>query len=133
MNDIFFNYEAMLDSVVEADDRYRRDAYMFVQKALHFYREKYGGEGEAGHIKGPDLLNGVRELALEEFGPMARSVLNSWGLSKGEDVGEIVYNLINAGLMSKTDEDSRTDFAGVMKFDEDLGLRKRPGRRTHHG
>lgn len=119
MNDIF-NYETALDSVVETDGRYDRHAYFFVQKALHFYREKYGGEGEAGHIKGQHVLAGVRELALDEFGPMARSVLNSWGLIKGEDVGEIVYNLIEAGLMSKTEEDSRKDFAGVMKFDESL-------------
>lgn len=119
MNDIF-NYETALDSVVETDGRYDRHAYFFVQKALHFYREKYGGEGEAGHIKGQHVLAGVRELALDEFGPMARSVLNSWGLIKGEDVGEIVYNLIEAGLMSKTEEDSREDFAGVMKFDESL-------------
>lgn len=119
MNDIF-NYETALDSVIETDGRYDRHAYFFVQKALHFYREKYGGEGEAGHIKGQHVLAGVRELALDEFGPMARSVLNSWGLIKGEDVGEIVYNLIEAGLMSKTEEDSREDFAGVMKFDESL-------------
>ena len=119
MNDIF-NYESALDSVVETDGRYDRNAYFFVQKALHFYREKHGGEGAAGHVKGQNLLAGVRELALDEFGPMARSVLNSWGLVKGEDVGEIVYNLIDAGLMSKTEEDSREDFAGVMKFDEGL-------------
>jgi uncharacterized repeat protein (TIGR04138 family) len=119
MNDIF-NYETALDSVIETDGRYDRHAYFFVQKALHFYREKYGGEGEVGHIKGQHVLAGVRELALDEFGPMARSVLNSWGLIKGEDVGEIVYNLIEAGLMSKTEEDSRADFAGVMKFDEGL-------------
>jgi len=119
MNDIF-NYEAALDAVVESDGRYDRNAYFFVQKALHFYREKHGGEGESGHIKGQNLLIGVRELALDEFGPMARSVLNSWGLGAGEDVGEIVYNLIEAGLMSKTEEDSRADFAGVMKFDEGL-------------
>ncbi len=119
MNDIF-NYETALDSVIETDGRYDRHAYFFVQRALHFYREKYGGEGEAGHIKGQHVLAGVRELALGEFGPLARSVLNAWGLIEGEDVGEIVYNLIEAGLMSKTEEDSRADFAGVMKFDEGL-------------
>lgn len=120
MSDMLDNYEALLDSVIETDGRYGREAYLFVQRALHYYRERYGGEGEAGHIKGQHVLAGVRELALEEFGPMARSVLNSWGLTRGEDVGEIVYNLIDAGLMSKTEEDSRDDFAGIMKFDEEM-------------
>jgi uncharacterized repeat protein (TIGR04138 family) len=116
----FLNYDAALDGVLEIDKRYSRHAYLFVQRALHFYREKRGGGENASHIKGPELLIGVRELAVEEYGPMARSVLNGWGLESGEDVGEIVYNLIHAGLMSKTEEDDKDDFAGVMKFDETL-------------
>ena len=115
-----FNYDAALDGVLETDSRYGRPAYFFVQRALHFYREKHGGGQAGGHIPGPDLLTGVRQLAIEEFGPMARSVLNSWGLAAGEDVGEIVYNLIDAGLMSKTAEDRKEDFHGVMKFDDSM-------------
>ncbi len=116
----FHDYEAALDQVLDEDRRYSRQAYFFVQRALQFYREKHGGEQGGGHIKGPQLLSGVRELALDEFGPMARSVLNSWGLGEGEDIGEIVYNLIGAGLMSKTPGDRKKDFHGVMKFDESM-------------
>jgi uncharacterized repeat protein (TIGR04138 family) len=112
-------YDEALDLVVEGDPRYSRQAYIFVQRALHYYRQRHGG-GEGGHIRGPQLLRGVRELAIEEFGPLARSVLNSWGLRSGEDVGETVYNLIEAGLMSKTDEDEKDDFSGIMAFDETL-------------
>jgi uncharacterized repeat protein (TIGR04138 family) len=110
-------FEAILDRVTEQDRRYARPAYLFVQRALHFYKERYGG-GEGGHLKGEQVLSGVRELALAVYGPMARSVLNDWGVVKGEDVGEIVYNLIDAGLMKKTPEDNREDFAGIMDFDE---------------
>ena len=117
---VFRDYEAALDRVLEKDPRYSRPAYFFVQRALQFYREKHGGQQGGGHIKGQQLLHGVRELALDEFGPMARSVLNSWGLGEGEDIGEIVYNLINAGLMSKTRNDRKKDFAKVMKFDESM-------------
>jgi len=120
MSSEYLNYEAVLDAVLEKDVRYARPAYVFVQRALHFYREKYTTEEGMGHIRGPELLLGVRELAVDEFGPMARSVLNSWGLDAGEDVGEIVYNLIQAGLMSKTDEDKKEDFSRVMKFDDSL-------------
>lgn len=120
MSDDALDYDAVMDRVLERDRRYARPAYLFVQRALHYYREKHGLGTGVGHIKGQQVLNGVRELALEEFGPMARTVLNDWGLVAGEDVGEIVYNLIGAGLMSKTVEDKKEDFAGVMKFDETL-------------
>jgi uncharacterized repeat protein (TIGR04138 family) len=120
MSKEYLEYELALDKVLEKDGRYARPAYFFVQRALQFYRETHGHEEGMGHIKGADLLMGVRELALSEFGPMARPVLNAWGLQAGEDVGEIVYNLIRAGLMSKTDEDRREDFSGIMKFDEGL-------------
>ncbi|HET9233001.1 MAG TPA: Minf_1886 family protein, partial [Candidatus Eisenbacteria bacterium] len=76
--------------------------------------------GEAGHLKGAELLQGVRELAVAEFGPLSRNVLNNWGLLRGEDVGEIVYNLIDAGLMTKTEEDRKEDFGGIMDFGDSL-------------
>jgi len=120
MSDDAMDYDLVMDGVLERDTRYARPAYLFVQRALHFYREKHSQGSGAGHIKGQEVLSGVRELALEEFGPMARTVLNDWGLVAGEDVGEIVYNLIDAGLMSKTEQDRKEDFAGVMKFDESL-------------
>lgn len=116
----FSTFEEAMDSVLEKDSRYARSAYVFVQRSLDFYRQRYGGHGEAGHLHGRELLRGVRELALVEFGPMAKTVFESWGLRRGEDVGEIVYNLIEVGLMTKTEEDSREDFHGVMDFGESL-------------
>ena len=116
----FLNLDAALDGVVDRDPRYNRAAYIFVQRALHYYRERHGGHGEAGHLKGAELLQGVRELALTEFGPLSRNVLNNWGIHRGEDVGEIVYNLIDAGLMTKTEEDQKEDFGGIMDFGESL-------------
>jgi uncharacterized repeat protein (TIGR04138 family) len=59
-------------------------------------------------------------MAILEFGPMARLVLNGWGLRAGEDVGEIVYNLIDAGLMTRTQEDRKEDFHGIMDFGDSL-------------
>lgn len=120
MSQMPFDYDTELDRILDTDSRYSRQAYFFVQRALQFFREKYGDEREGGHIRGEQLLTGVRELALAEFGPMARSVLNTWGLHEGEDVGEIVYNLIRVGLMSKTEDDQLEDFAGVMKFDDGM-------------
>ena len=118
MTDPRDDYERTLDTVLVRDARYGRDAYFFVQAALDFYQRRHRSGRRTEHVTGSDLLHGVRELALAEYGPMAHLVLNHWGLKGGEDVGEVVYNLIDAGLMTKTEEDRREDFAGVMVFDE---------------
>jgi len=113
-------FEEVLDEVLEEDPRYAREAYVFVQLALNHYRERHAPEEEPAHVTGPELLVGVRELALDQYGPLARTVLNNWGLQDGSDVGEIVYNLIRHHLMSKSDDDRREDFDGVMRFDESM-------------
>ncbi len=64
------------------------------------------------HVSGPDLLEGVRLLALEEFGCLAATVFDAWGVQSSEDFGEIVFNLVEHGLMGKQDSDTREDFAG---------------------
>ena len=120
MNESEETTEDPLDRALERDPRYPRAAYIFVERALQFYRETHDRSGPGEHISGPQLLEGVRELALEEYGPMARTVLNAWNLERGEDVGEIVYNLIAVGLMSRTDEDKKEDFHGRMRFDEGM-------------
>jgi uncharacterized repeat protein (TIGR04138 family) len=113
-------YEQALDRVLESDTRYSREAYLFIQAALDYFQRRHRKGRVREHVTGPELLNGIRELAILEYGPMARSVLNHWGLLRGEDVGEIVYNLIGVGLMAKTPEDRREDFDGVMAFDETM-------------
>jgi len=113
-------YDDLLDLVLQDDVRYPRAAYLFVERALQYFRESRSCAEPGRHITGPQLLVGVREFALHEFGPMARTVLNAWNLGRGEDIGEIVYNMIRVGLMSKTDEDRKEDFAGVMAFDETM-------------
>jgi uncharacterized repeat protein (TIGR04138 family) len=68
------------------------------------------------HVAGPELLEGVRQYALKEFGPMALSVLSHWGVARCEDIGHMVFNLIGAGIFGKTDEDSMDDFKAVYDF-----------------
>jgi uncharacterized repeat protein (TIGR04138 family) len=70
------------------------------------------------HLTGPELLEGMRAFALEQFGPMAKTVLNSWGVRSCADIGDIVFNLIDQKVFSKTESDRREDFAGIYDFDE---------------
>jgi uncharacterized repeat protein (TIGR04138 family) len=68
-------------------------------------------------VRGQELLDGLRQFALDQFGPLAKTVLNYWGVQRGEDFGEIVFNLVEVGILGKTDEDSRADFKGGYDFD----------------
>src|SRR5205814_9706634 len=72
------------------------------------------------HLSGRQLVEGMCDYARREFGMMARTVFHMWGVRRTDDFGEIVFNLIEAGLMSRTDEDTRQDFRGIYDFDEAL-------------
>lgn len=122
-------FHPKLAQLVERDPRYAYEAYEFVFTALAHTQLMLGrvppreAEGETGpqhHVSGAQLLDGVRDLALREFGLMARTVLRLWGINHTADFGEIVFNLVEAQLMSKTDEDCRADFHDLYDLDEAL-------------
>ena len=122
-------FNSKLAEVVHRDPRYAYEAYEFVFQGLYFTQKMLGREPEPKdnpeaeaqekhHVSGPELLEGIRQLALREFGLMARTVFHMWGLRKTNDFGEIIFNLIGAGLMSKTEEDAKGDFRDIYDFDE---------------
>jgi len=109
-----------LDSIVASDPRYQRDAYVFLRDALDFttkHQKKIRG-ATVRHVSGPELLEGVRQYALKEFGPMVMTVFDNWGVHSCEDIGNMVFNLIDAGIFGKTEEDSIEDFKNVYDFEE---------------
>lgn len=111
-------FSEALDSIIATDPRYSRDAYVFLRDALDFttkQQKKIKGI-TVRHVSGPELLEGVRQYALKEFGPMVMTVFAYWGLHACEDIGHMVFNLIGAGIFGKTDEDSIEDFKGVYQF-----------------
>jgi uncharacterized repeat protein (TIGR04138 family) len=109
-----------LDSIVAADPRYQRESYIFLRDALDFTtkQQKKAKGTTVRHVSGPELLEGVRQYALKEFGPMVITVFDSWGIRSTEDVGHMVFNLIGAGIFGKTDEDSIEDFKNIFDFQE---------------
>jgi uncharacterized repeat protein (TIGR04138 family) len=109
-----------LDSIVATDPRYQRDAYVFLRDALDFttkQQKKVKGVS-VRHVTGPELLDGVRRYALKEFGPLVMTVFDNWGIRSCEDVGNIVFNLIGAGVFGKTEDDSIEHFKNVYDFEE---------------
>jgi uncharacterized repeat protein (TIGR04138 family) len=109
-----------LDSITATDPRYSRDAYVFLRDALDYTtkQQKKVKGGPVRHVAGPELLQGVRQYALKEFGPMVVTVLSYWGIRSCEDIGHMVFNLIGAGIFGKTEEDSIEDFKSVYDFEE---------------
>jgi uncharacterized repeat protein (TIGR04138 family) len=109
--------------ICKEDTRFDRKAYDFVRLGLDFtvkeIRKKEAAKaGKSRHVCGPELLMGLRAYALEQYGPLAKTVLNSWGVKTCKDFGEIVFNLIEYNAFSKTDSDRREDFADIYDFDE---------------
>jgi uncharacterized repeat protein (TIGR04138 family) len=119
-----------LDSVVASDPRYQRDGYIFLRDALDFttkQQKKIKGV-TVRHVSGPELLDGARRYALKEFGPMVITVFDNWGIRSCEDIGNMVFNLISAGVFGKTDEDSIEDFKNVYDFEEAFARPFAPGK-----
>ena len=109
-----------LDSIIATDPRYQRDAYAFLRDALDFTTKqlkKIKGVS-VRHVTGPELLDGVRHYALTEFGPLVMTVFENWGIHSCEDIGNMVFNLIGAGIFGKTEQDSIEDFKNVYDFGE---------------
>lgn len=114
------NFDEILEKILQRDRRYQRHAYHFVREALdHTHKMAGKPDREAmRHVTGQQLLGGIRGHALEQFGPMALTVFHEWGVRRCEDFGEIVFNLVESGLLGKTDDDSRDDFKGGYDFEE---------------
>ena len=114
------NFEQTLERILRQDARYHREAYLFVREALDYTQRivTKNGKEPLRHVSGQELLGGIRAYALQQFGPMARTVFDEWGVRACEDFGEMVFHMVESGLLSKTQSDSRDDFKGGYDFEE---------------
>jgi uncharacterized repeat protein (TIGR04138 family) len=120
--------------LMRRDQRFRPDAYRFVFEALRFGQDELGFGQSAGggdmdstdvdedirHVSGQQLCEAIRRYALQQYGPLAKHVLNHWGVRSTGDFGDIVFNLIDIGQMKKTESDRREDFDDVFDFEDGL-------------
>ena len=120
-----------LQRVVSKDCRYSMQSYQFIFEALDYTASHLGKKynssiEEERHVTGQELSEGIKQFAMEKFGYMTRIVLEQWGITKSGDFGEIVFNLVDSGLMGKTETDSLDDFKDLydfyMEFDEKFKL-----------
>lgn len=111
--------EAKLRQVLEHDPQHPRDAYLFIFAGLARAQQEViadAGAGRDRHVGGADLLEALRDLALEEFGPLAFRVLAEWNIHRTDDFGRLIFGLVDAGLLSVTAEDSMADFVDGYDF-----------------
>jgi uncharacterized repeat protein (TIGR04138 family) len=114
------SFEEKVELIITEDKRYHRDAYFFVREALDHTQKLFVKSSKDGvhHVSGQQLLQGVREFALQQFGPMTLTVFEEWGILRCEDFGEIVFNMVENGLLAKTDADRKDDFRGGYDFEK---------------
>ena len=112
------NFDEALDQILAKDERFHRDAYLFMREALDFTQKLVGREnqGKVRHVTGQELLDGLRQYALQQFGPMTATVFEEWGIRNCKDFGEIVFNMVEIGLLARTEKDSRDDFQNGYDF-----------------
>lgn len=120
MQDLEFS--EIVELICKEDPRFDRKAYTFVRQGLdHTVKELRKRQPErtakSQHVTGPELLLGIRDYALEQFGPLTKTVLNAWGVQRCSDFGDIVFNLIEYNVFSKTESDRREDFGEVYDFE----------------
>ena len=107
--------------ISEEDGRYHKESFLFILASLEYTLSNLN---ERRHLTGGELSKGIAEYAREQYGYLAKTVLNNWGLHYTLDYGEIVYLLINSGLMNKTEEDKLEDFADAYDFDKEFAWDK---------
>jgi uncharacterized repeat protein (TIGR04138 family) len=114
------NFDEAVEQILGRDSRYTRDAYVFVREALDYTQKLVGKEtrGTIRHVSGQELLDGIRQFALNQFGPMVVTVFEEWGVHNCRDFGEIVFNMVETSLLAKTEKDTRDDFQNGYDFTE---------------
>jgi uncharacterized repeat protein (TIGR04138 family) len=126
------SFDEALSQILAEHPEYTEDAYHFVREALDFTVKLMGKpvEGPGRHVSGKELLEGIRQYALKEYGPLSRTVLSRWGVTRCEDFGQIVFNLVEKGILGKTEHDRREDFSGGYAFGKAFSDPYQPRGRT---
>jgi uncharacterized repeat protein (TIGR04138 family) len=113
-------FHRVIEAILKDDKRYAVGAYVFVRMALDYTVRKSvpnrTKDRKGSHVSAAELVDGIRCFALETFGPMAAVLFLDWGVKECADFGDIVFNMIKVGEMSKTDDDKLEDFAGHYDF-----------------
>src|SRR5271169_4418530 len=95
------DFSVSIQKILKKDSRYKHNAYFFLRDALEFTVKGHDPNQliDKGHISGKTLLEGIRKFAIEQYGPLTITVFDDWGIKSCEDFGEIVFNLVEVGIL----------------------------------
>lgn len=132
------DFDTVVTLILKEDVRFDKRAYNFVRMGLdntvkELRKRDAARTGKSFHVTGPELLEGLRLYALDQFGPLAKTVLNAWGVKRCRDFGDIVFNLIEYNVFSKSSNDQREDFSDIYTFEEAFVLPFQPKNRRENG
>lgn len=132
------DFDTVVALILKEDARFDKRAYIFVRAGLdntvkELRKRDANRAGKSFHVTGPELLEGLKLFALEQYGPLAKTVLNAWGVKRCRDFGDIVFNLIQCNVFSKSSNDQREDFSDIYTFEEAFVRPFQPKRRREVG
>ena len=112
-------FTTTVEAIVDRDPRFDPEAYAFISDAVLYTTRKMesGSRTSKRHISGRELLDGIKEFAMQQFGPIAPEVLRHWGMNDSMAIGHVVFNMVNNQLLGKTREDTIEDFRNGFDFD----------------
>lgn len=115
-------FEQAIVTILGRDKRFGPHAFFFLKDSLDYTlkRAADGNNGLSRHVTGGELLAGFRDLALEQFGPMASTLMQEWGIRECSDVGEMVFLLIEEQMFGRQESDTKEDFLGNFDLKESL-------------
>ena len=116
------NFPDVIKEIQAKDGRYAKGAYYFIREALDHTLKSLdkNTRKNKGHVSGGELLEGIRVYAIDRFGPMSKTLLNHWNINTCKDFGEIVFMLVEYGILGRTDNDSIKDFENGYEFTDAL-------------
>jgi uncharacterized repeat protein (TIGR04138 family) len=97
---------------------YHERAYLFVLATIEYLQSRLELRR---HVSGPELAWACRDFAQQQFGLLAQGVLTHWGITRTEDIGRIVFTLVEVGLLVTQPGDTESDFEGVYQFADVFG------------
>jgi len=116
------HFEESVFSILKREKRYDGQAYFFLKDALDFTLKRFaeGNKGQGRHVSGKELLEGFRDCAIEQFGPMGATLMDEWGITECQDVGNMVFQMIEEQVFGKQESDRPEDFNEVFDFRKSL-------------
>ncbi|MBF0477849.1 MAG: hypothetical protein HQL26_00035 [Candidatus Omnitrophica bacterium] len=107
-----------MERICEKDSRYKPEVYIFVMESLAYTQNKFK---IPKHVTSEELLRGIKDFSIESFGPLAKTVFNHWGVKETADFGNIVFNMVNNNVLSKTEQDDIDQFKNRFDFEKVFG------------